>query len=214
MSQKIACDRDGAFRGTIQEYGLKEFPSGAVAIKYRADLEEIYNFDTESWHPCSDWDMEVYGDCFVVKKDGSLNTASVSSLVDHAGWDGQFKSIQDATWEPTPCQFSVKRSEYEGKVYFNAAFINGFDDTPGGGALPMLEPAKVSSLDAKFGSAMRVLTANKMRNQTAPPAGAKPPAPPKPAAKEPPKVHAATGDDIPFAMIGFLLSLATLSGLA
>ena len=63
MSQKIACDRDGAFRGTIQEYGLKEFPSGAVAIKYRADLQEIYNFETESWHPCSDWDMEVYGDC-------------------------------------------------------------------------------------------------------------------------------------------------------
>ena len=83
----------------------------------------------------------------------------------------------------------------QGKVYFNAAFINGFDDTPGG-SLPMLEPAKVSSLEAKFGSAMRVLTANKMRNQSAPPAGAKPPAPPKPAAKEPPKVLA--GDDIPF----------------
>lgn len=191
----IPVDREGSFRGVILEYGIKEFPSGSVSIKFKAELTEIYDFEQEQWLPW-DYDMEVYGDCFVVKKDGNLNEAAIASLVDNAGWDGKFQSITDQTWKPTPCQFSVKKSEHQGKTYFNAAFINGFDDEPGG-SLPQMDPVKVKGLDAKFGSQLRALTGNKMRNQAPPPVGNKPPAPPKQQAPAMAAAQAA-GDDIPF----------------
>ena len=202
------CDREGVFRGLIREYGIKEFPTGSVAIKFRAELTEIYDFDGEVWNPWADYDMEVFGDCFVVKKDGTLNEAAIRSLVDNAGWDGRFQSVTDATWKPTPCQFSVKRSEHNGNVYYNAAFVNGFDDVPGG-SLPKMDEAKVKGLDARFGSQLRALTGNKMRNQAPPPAGAKPPAPPK-GKQEPVAAGRPPSDDIPFALIGFLLSLVSI----
>lgn len=190
------CDREGAFRGNILEYTVKEFPSGAVSIKYRAELTEIWDGQNEEWIPWADYDMEVWGDCFVVKKDGSLNDAAIKSLVNHAGWDGKFTSLAEQTWKPTPCQFSVKKSEYQGTTYYNAAFVNGFDDAPGGSLAPV-DPAAAKGLDSRFGAQLRALTGNKMRNQSPPPANAKPPAPP-PSKPEPAKVHAATGDDIPF----------------
>lgn len=201
MSQKQACDREGVFRGTISEYGLKEFDSGAVAVKFRADLAEIWDAANQAWHPWAEYEMEVFGDAFVVKKDGTLNEASVNSLVKNAGWDGSFHSITDGKWQPTPCQFTVKRSEYNGKTYYNAAFINGFDDIPGGGALPKLDEDKTKSLDKRFASQLRAIAGNKMRNQAVPPPADKPSAPPKPAAnatKQRETVPPAAGDDIPF----------------
>jgi hypothetical protein len=189
-------DREGVFRGVIAEYGTKEFTGGTIAIKFRAELTELY--DGEQWHPWTDYQQEVYGDSFVVKKDGSINEAAVNSLVNHAGWDGTFASVNDATWKPTPCQFKVVSEEYKGKTYYKVDFINGFDDVPGGGGLPKIDGQKAKGLDARFGSQLRAIAANKMRNQSAPPAGAKPPAPPKPAAKEHARDLAAAQDSIPF----------------
>lgn len=192
-------DRKGTFRGVIAEYGMKEFPSGAVAIKFRAELTEIYDFDNEQWVPWEEYQMEVWGDSFVVKKDGSLNQTSVDALVNHAGWNGSFHAIFDQTWKPTPCQFSVKGEDYQGKTYYKVGFINGFNDEPGG-SMPQLDPDKVRGLDAKFGSQLRALTGNKMRNQAPPPATSKPPAPPTSKPSErlvAAQAHAANGE-IPF----------------
>jgi hypothetical protein len=192
-------DREGTFRGTNVEYGTKEFPTGAVTIKFKAELTELYDAANESWIPWAEYQMEVYGDSFVVKKDGTLNDESVQALVNHAGWDGSFHSVLDATWRPTPCQFSVKAEEYKGKTFYKAAFINGFDDVPGG-SMPQLAPDKVKSLDMRFGMQLRALAGNKMRNQAAPAAGTKPPSPP-PAAISPTlaaaNAHAEAGQ-IPF----------------
>lgn len=194
------CDREGTFRGLIVEYGLKEFESGAVAVKFRAELTEVYDIATGEWIPWQEYQMEVQGDAFVVKKDGTLNDTTVNALVNHAGWSGSFHSISDTTWKPTPCQFAVKSEVYNNKTYYKAAFVNGFDDIPGGGALPQLEPAQAKVLDTRFGAQLRALTGNKMRNQAPPPAANKPSAPPKAKAAhaEPKRETVPAGDDIPF----------------
>lgn len=189
-------DREGTFRGLIVEYGTKEFTGGTIAIKFRAELTELY--DGEQWHPWSDYQQEVYGDSFVVKKDASINEAAVNSLVNNAGWDGTFASVNDATWRPTPCQFKVVAEEYKGKTYYKVDFINGFDDVPGGGGLPKIDEQKAKGLDARFGSQLRAIAGNKMRNQ-APVAKSGPPAPPpvnRPAA--PQQSQPVANDGIPF----------------
>jgi hypothetical protein len=194
----MQCDREGSFRGKIVEYGMKEFASGTVAIKFKAELTEIYDFGNKCWEPWGEYQMEVFGDVFVVKKDGTLNEDAIKSLVDNAGWNGSFHSVEDKTWEPVPCQFSVKRSDHNGKTYFNASFINAFDSVPGG-TMPKLDEGKVKSLDTRFSAQLRALVGNKMRNQDSPTANSKPPAPP---AAKPEAVAAAAskpGDDgIPF----------------
>jgi hypothetical protein len=193
------CDRDGTFRGVIVEYGLKDFQSGSTAVKYRAELSEMYNFETEQWMPWEEYQMEVYGDQFVVKKDGKLNTNGVNALMNHAGWNGSFDAIHNNRWRPTPCQFKVTAEEYQGKTYYKVAFINGFDDVPGG-SMPSLDEKRVKQLDETFTKQLRALGGNQARNEVAPPAGSRPAPPSKsaPPAKREEAPAPATGDDIPF----------------
>lgn len=186
----VACDRAGTFRGKIVEYGLKEFKSGAVSVKYRAELTEIYDFENEQWMPCEDWYMEVWGDAFVVGKEGKLNESAVKSLMANTGWNGQFSSIQNEKWAPTPCQFKTKEDTYDGKSFFKADYINHYDDVPGG-QMPKLDDAKIKSLDEKYGKPIRAWSGNANRNQPAPPASRPTPPPPQ-SAEAPPN------DEIPF----------------
>lgn len=171
MSQQ--CDRDGNFRGRFTEYGVKEQDSGAVAVQVVCALDEYWQ-DGE-WFPWAEYDMEAYGDLYVVKKDGSLNHNQVEALVKHAGWDGNFESLAKGTWQPLACQVVVNSDEYKGNVRHRVSFVNGYDAVPGGRVNP-LDPAKAKALQAKFGGELRALAGNSQRS-AAPKPGGKPPAP-------------------------------------
>lgn len=188
-------DRSGHFQCIIVDYGLKELDSGAVAIPIRAQLTAFWN--GESWDDWTSYNVHAYGDVWIVKKDGNLNTKQVESLCKFAGWDGYFNSILNNTWQPAACQVTINEETYQDKVSYKIAFINQFDRTPGG--LAKMDETKAKSLAAKYGSQLRALAGPANRN-SAPTAG-KPPAPPSkgvPANQTKAAMAAAGDDEIPF----------------
>src|ERR1019366_9346365 len=104
MSQEI--EREGAYRATITAYGLKEMNSGAISIGIQAHLTERYNFEEELWESWSEYDMQAEGDVWIITgkdKGNKVNQKAAESLMKFAGWDGNFDSIANGSWEATPC---------------------------------------------------------------------------------------------------------------
>lgn len=197
------CDRAGNFRAEIIEYGMKEFQSGAVAVQIKVALKEIWNHDEETWEPWEDYGMEAFGSIFVVGKEGNLNERGVKSLVNNAGWDGDFNSIANRTWEPALCQVNIKAEVYNNVTTYKVAFVNHFDSVPG--TMGMLDEDKVKDLAARFGASARSIASQAKANRL--PQTSKPPAPPArktsattqaPPPSDDPIIDPETGKPIPY----------------
>lgn len=188
-----AVDREGTFRAAVIGYGLKEMESNAVAVNVHVVLTETWDAENKAWVDWREYNVDAYGDIWIVKKDGTVNKKSAQSLVDCAGWDGDTEAIVNQQWKPTPCQVVIKRDDYEGKVRFNVAFLNEYDREPGAN-LGNVTPDKAKALAAKFGSQFRALVGNRIRN-SAPPATDKPKAPPPVSRPAPPADFATHGPD-------------------
>lgn len=173
------CDRTGSFRAEILDYGLKEMDSGAVAVALHVKLTEMW--DGENWQPWGEYDMEAYGDVWIVKKDGKLNDRQAKALINFAGWDASLSSIAEETWKPTPCQVEITHERYKDQDQYRISWVNDFDRTPGAGAQSNVDANKLKELEARFGSPLRALQGNVKRNGAAP-STKKPSPPPKPAA--------------------------------
>lgn len=172
----IECDREGTFRAKIIDFGLREYESGAIAAMLRAQLTDLWDPETKEWVRWSEYDMQAVGPIWLVKKDGSLNDNGCQSLVRCAGWDGDFDSIVNLTWHPTPVQVVTKANEYDGNVTYPITFVNQYDREPG--SISNLSPEKAKALKSRFGSQLRALVGTEQNRQAPKPAG-KPPAPPK-----------------------------------
>lgn len=200
------CDRAGNFRAEIIEYGMKEFESGSVAVELKVALKELWDHENEAWVPWEEYGMEAYGRVFVVLKDGTMSDKGVKSLVNNAGWDGDFNSIANRTWAPSLCQVNIKAESYENKTYYKVAFVNHFDSVPG--TMGMLDEDKIRDLAARFGASARSIASMAKSNRA--PQTSKPPAPPmkkshaaSKAAQAPPEDRAPiidpeTGREVPF----------------
>lgn len=194
MAQEL--DREGDFQASCTDYGLVNFDSGAVGLNMKFRILSQWDPDAKEFHSWLDYDEhEVEGCFFLIKKkkeDGSpggLNEKTVESLVEHCGWDADMGSISDKSWKPGDCQINVKRDEYKGKVRYKAAFINGFDSTPGG--MGGMASEDVAKLQDQWGSHLRAL-AGKVRDK------AKPAGKPAPPTKKPAPVNSAPKEEIPF----------------
>ena len=185
-------DRTGTFRAQVISYGMKEYDSGAIAVNLVFRLTDWWYVPDDGepeWTPWADYGQEVFGSFFVVKKTGDLNQGPIKQLIEHAGWGGNFDSITDGTWEPTPCQVQVKSETYEGNEQMKASWIDSFDATPRSG-LARLSAEKSKALNAKFGGQIRAIAGDKARQATKP--QGPPPPSPSPVRPEPSK------SDIPF----------------
>jgi len=151
----------GDFRGEICSYKLQEYQSSAVAIGVLANVHDVWNPETREWEDWRQHGFQAPGYIFVIKKDGALNESQVSALVLHAGWDGNMESITAKTWKPTPCQFSVEENTYKESTSYRVAWINGYDSEPGAGGV---DPTRARELQNKFGSQLRAVAGNAVRN--------------------------------------------------
>lgn len=185
----------GEFRGQVLEYGLFEADSGSVGVNLKCSIEDIYH--EEEWADYREYDLEVEGTIWIVKKDGGLNESGVQSLVKHAGWDGMIEAITGQTWQPNGISFSVEPNEYKGKTTYKINFIGSWDQPPGR-KMGNVDETKGKALASRFGSQLRAVVGNTKRN--APPTANSKPAPPKkkPAKQDEPAMSAAANGDIPF----------------
>ena len=185
----IPADREGFFRAHIEEYGCRDQESGAVCLSVKAKLLQIWSEEEKAWSDWGQYDMEAYGDLWLVKRDGTLNKLQVQALAQHCGWDGNFLGLTNGEWEPKDCQVAIKRDEYENVVRFRIAFVNDYHRIPG--ALGNIDEARARSLQTRYGSELRAIVGNAKRNAVTVPSGA-PPIPP------PPAQRIKGGEDIPF----------------
>lgn len=208
MSQELM--EAGEFRGEIREYGLREYDkSNAMAVAIEVEIHEVWSPKDEQWIDWRNYDVIAHGYLNVVKRDGTLNQKQIMTLIEHAGWDGDFTSIVQHTWAPTPCQFSVKAETYNNQPQYRVNWLNAYDRVPAA-VLGNVDENKARSLQDRFGAQVRAIAGDQQRNAQAPkgrpasPAAASRPQAPKPQAANAQAANAAFAeaatphDDIPF----------------
>lgn len=181
-------DREGIFKVRPVSWRVKTFPSSksvAIAIEFVvvAQLDEESAADkTYTWQDWTVYDeIRVWGDYWVVKKDGQPNVGTCEQLAEAMGWRGSLKAVQAGPPPQCIVQVTVKSEDYQGKTYYKAAWMNPEDYVPTSGGAPAEE---VDALEASFGSLLRAATSGK----ASPPKKAQPPTravAPKPVASQP-----------------------------
>lgn len=177
-------DRAGIFKARPFSWKVKTF-SNSSSVAIAIEFVVLAQLDGGEWQ---DWDgyaeHRVWGDFFVVKKDGKPNTTTVQQLAASIGWDGSLKLPLQPPQRVV--QITVKEEFYKEQTYYKAQWINPEDFVPTGGGASEEE---VHQLDARFGSLLRAAASTK-----APPPKTEKASPPKQSA--PPLPSGA--DDIPF----------------
>lgn len=163
-------DREGIFKAVPTDWLVQEAESGAVGINIKFSIiEYLENGQWVDWRSYGPYDAS--GNYYVVKKDGTINTITVNQLVESLGWDGTFAHVDKAV-PPVVVQISVKKQEYDGKIYFKAGWMNPGNYTP---KKKEIDPEVINRLDCRFGSLLRA-AASQTKSQAV----------------------AANGDDLPF----------------
>ena len=126
-------DREGIFKARLLEWNVKPSEkSQAVAISIEFHiLDQLDGNDWISWERYED--HSVWGDFYVVKSDGQINTGPVEQLAQSIGWNGDFNAVNNDPPD-TVVQITVKEDEYDGKIRYRAQWINpgNFTPRPGG----------------------------------------------------------------------------------
>ncbi len=184
-------EREGIFKARILAWSVREADSGAVSVNLRLlILAELEGTAWQSWEGFEE--HAVYGDFYVVKKDGTVNTAAVEQLAAAIGWDGNLGSILGAPPDKV-VQVTVKADTYKDVTRYKAAWINPEDYTP----TPQGESeGDVKKLQARFGSLLRA--AAQGSKKTAPPAKKAAPPAKQTAPAVTPSGEPPTDDEIPF----------------
>jgi len=149
-------DREGTFMARPISWGVKT-AKDTQAVAINMGFLITAQRDGDQW---TDWtgygDHHAYGDYWIVKKDGTINTQTVDNLVrafgaDAVKWMGDLRKI-DGPPPDTMVQIVVKEDEYQGVVRYKAAWINAADYEP----QPFLADAQaVGGLQGRFGSMLR-----------------------------------------------------------
>jgi hypothetical protein len=171
-----ALDREGTFRLRPLAWEVRSFAnSKATAINVKLRVTEQWDEASQSW---VDWsafeEYHVYGDYFVLKKDGTVNQVTVEQLARSLGWDGTFKQVATQPPPDVVVVVTVEPDVYKGNTRYRAGWMNPGDHVPGGSDRAAA-PEATRQLDAQFGSMLRAAAAT-----AKPKAAGKPPAPPPP----------------------------------
>lgn len=182
-------DREGIFKAKPVAWSVKTF-EGKQSVALNVEFVIVAMLDQGEWQDWTLYDTcRVWGDFFVVKKDGRPNTAQVQQLAESLGWNGDLRVVFG---EPPDVvvQVTVKEETYDGRTFYKAAWVNPEDYVPGpkGGA----DAATVEQLQTRFGSLLRAAATSKSApGAKAAAPGAKPAAAAPPPAQRPPAAAAA-----------------------
>lgn len=172
-------ERAGKFLATLTAWRVKEFQSGAIAIGIEfSATDELFG---DEWNPISP--ATVFGDFWVVGKDGAANEKNVQRLAKAIGWDGRFASVT-GTPPSVRVRITVQGEDYKGKTTFKVRWIDPATSEPD----DRERSTDAGKLDEQFGSKLQQALARKGKPDPKP-------AKPAKAAHQPGEVHP---DDIPF----------------
>ncbi|MGE0191982.1 MAG: hypothetical protein AB7T63_08050 [Planctomycetota bacterium] len=148
-------DRPGIFRARPLSWSVRTSEtSQAVAISI--EFAVLAQLEASSWTSWAEYEEHrVYGQFYVIKRDGSVNQTVVEQLAGALGWNGDLRTVAGPVPDVT-VQITVKEDAYNGQVRFKADWINPGDHTP---QVPGASQGEVGTLQARFGSLLRAAAA-------------------------------------------------------
>lgn len=154
--------RKGDFKGNPIGWSLKMLPSGTPIVV--VEFEVSKELRDGAWLSCDH--CVVKGDFFVFKKTGAPNDKIVEMLCRTLGWGGEFLQIQNEQPPDVELQLEVDGRDYNGKTFYSVNWIRhegeAAKDAP-------VTPDEVAKMDAKFGKALKAVTAKVKPKTEAPP---------------------------------------------
>lgn len=179
--QFIMVDREGTFKATIIENGIKAFDSGAVAFTFSVRLTALWDSAAEKWWPWEQYNQGCDGDIWLVNKQQKLLDLNVKSLAKALNWNGDFTVLGTPNAQFPDVQVVIKNDEYKDKTRLRVQFLNPVNSTPGG--MGLADDTAINALKARFGGQIRAIV-SVVEAATAPIVGPgpQPPAPPAPPA--------------------------------
>lgn len=148
-TERNSLDREGQFKVKPLSWNVYNAKSGAVAINI--DFLVTAQWNGSDWDSWADYEPHaVRGAYYVVKKDGAINSETVSQLVNCLGWNGELAAVLQVPPDVV-VQVAVRAEEYNGLTVYKAGWMSAADSNPSYGA----SPAEVKALDGRFGSLLR-----------------------------------------------------------
>lgn len=166
-------DRPGRFRAKPVDWSVDQKDDGPPFFKMLFKITAGPGEGVAAWDDWSGYDFQITGYFYLFKKDGSSNLITIDKLKQSLGWDGiDLVALQNAKLGDLEVQIEAEQSEWEGKQRLKVSWIHPSDYQPG---LKIMEPQKVKTLAAQWGSKLRaVAPTNTDQNAVKPPA--RPPA--------------------------------------
>lgn len=168
MAERL--QQEGDFKALPRFWTLKNTKSGAVAVNIEfLILEEHEGGEWASWSEFPD--HHVYGDWWVVKRDGRPNQSAVDQLVSCLGWNGDLNAIFGDAPEQI-VQINVKAEVYNGSTYYKATWMDEEGAAIGGGNFGADETER-KALAGKFNSLLKAAASAKAKPKGKGPKGPK-----------------------------------------
>lgn len=187
------CDRVGEWHVQPVAWYLERYDSGSVAVKMRFRALEFLNEETSEWLPWTDYDVEIIGTFFIVKKNGTPNDTTIASLVKAINWSGDLAAFRSPATAFPKCHVTTKDGSYRNSKdeLIHGGFIVDYLNPYSGRVkkVTKIDDADATALSNAVGPAIRAIASNVQRNAVAP-AEAPAEAPKTQGPKE--------GEDIPF----------------
>lgn len=166
-------DRTGVFLARVHRWGVKPSEvegSQAIAVKIQFWILAERG-ETGGWDDWSEYEETfVWGDFYVITKDGAGNEVPVRQLVDAIGWKGSFALFDSPPPEDLQVQIEVEKNGDRHRVQW----LRPRDSRPGGRIKGTADGPALAGLDSAFGSKMRALVSSAKKGGTPKPADVEP----------------------------------------
>ncbi|MCX7429400.1 MAG: hypothetical protein NTW96_27720, partial [Planctomycetia bacterium] len=167
-----AIDRVGTFRGRVTEHAVNTTKNGFPQLVGRFLAEEMWDSDSKTWMPWSEYQQELVGYLTLFNADGPLLNAGQCRAA--FGWDGaSLAELNDLDLSNLVIQFRIEEDDYKGTVTLRVNWIDQADANPDRG-IKKLDAASLKDLDGKFGLGKKVAPAKAPGKPAAPPKKAPP----------------------------------------
>jgi hypothetical protein len=187
-------DREGTFRGVIQEGGVGETKNGYPQYVLRVLADEFYDTEAEggpAWTPWAEYQQEITGFLCLYTKDSKTGQwkelMNAGQLKKAIGWTGKSFEELNTLGNGKRILFRVEEDDYNGQVKLKVQWIDAVDADPVR-QLAKATPEKIKAMDAAFAGVLQAApVAPAKAPATAVPGGVHPTSGPKPPAKRGPK---------------------------
>lgn len=146
----------GRYLARPVDWTVEEATSGNKLLQFVCKYELQFFWTAGAWEDVQHDNLSITGYHYLMKSDGSQNTATIDKLKAALGWDGRsINSLAGGNWRDCQVQLTIDREEYQGKWTTKVKWIDSGDSDPNGPSLKKAAPQVIQSLEAKYGALFR-----------------------------------------------------------